>query len=221
MSRQVGLGVKDIVHQYLYTNDNPMRELWFIATLFWFFLLTPFWKAVLRKQWMMWLTLIVLIAFHFWHPHIELLCIGRVFYFAIWFYLGLVIKKTEFVDKVLGKYTLLTLFLGTAIYILGYYTTPFITTLGGITTSFAIAQMADKYFPRLFYSFRNFTYQIFLMGIFAQMLVKIVYRHVNWPYLPTYVLCIAVGLYVPVFISKIVEKINWRPLSLCMGLKTR
>ena len=221
MSRQVGLGLKDIVHQYLYPNDNPMRELWFIATLFWFFLFSPLWKVVLRKQWTMWLTLIAVIAIHFWHPNIELLCIGRVFNYGIWFYLGLIFSKTEFVERVLSKHEWITLVVGVAVYVLGEYTMRSITTLGGITFSFAFALIADIYIPRLFFSFRNYTYQIFLMGIFAQMLVKIVFRHVNWPYFPTYLLCIAVGLYVPVIISRIIEKISWQPLSLCVGLKAQ
>ncbi len=49
ISRQVGLNLHEIAHQYLYPNDNPMRELWFIATLFWFFLLTPLWRIVIKR----------------------------------------------------------------------------------------------------------------------------------------------------------------------------
>lgn len=198
-----------------------MAELWFIATLFWFFLLTPLWKLVLRKQWSMWLMFVPVIALHFWHPKTELLCLGHVYFYAIWFYLGLVISKTDLVDRVLSNHAWLTLVVGVAIYVLGEYTMRSITTLGGITFSFAFALVADKYIPKLFFSFRNYTYQIFLMGIFAQMFVKIVFRHVNWPYFPTYLLCIAVGLYVPVIISRIIEKINWMPLSLCVGLKAQ
>ena len=221
MARQVGLSLKDIVHQYLYPNDNPMRELWFIATLFWFFLLSPLWKIVLRKKWLIWLTLIVLIVFHFWHPNIELLCLGRVFDYSIWFYLGLIISKTEFVEWGLSKYKWITLVVGVALYILGEYIMSSITTLGGITLSFAFALIADKYVPRLFFSFRNYTYQIFLMGIFAQILVKIIYIHFNWPYISTYLLCISVGLYVPVLVSKSIKNLKWKPLALCVGLKTK
>ena len=221
MSRQVGLSAHDIIHQYLYPNDNPMRELWFIATLFWFFILTPLWKYVLKREWTMWLAVVAMVAVHFWHPRTELLCIGRVFEYAIWFYCGLVISKTDFVEKVLNRYIWITLAIGIAIYVAGELTMRFVTTVGGITLSFALALIADKYIPKLFFSFRNYTYQIFLMGIFAQMLVKIVFKHVNWPYIPTYLLCIAFGLYVPVIVSKIIEKINWKPLALCVGLKTK
>ena len=48
MTRQVGLNPNDIIHAYLYPYDNPMRELWFIAVLFWLMLLTPIWKLLLQ-----------------------------------------------------------------------------------------------------------------------------------------------------------------------------
>lgn len=221
MSRQVGLSFQEIAHQYLYPNDNPMRELWFIATLFWFFLLTPLWKLVLKQVWSMWLALATLTVLHFWHPYTEFLCLGRVFDYAICFYLGLVVSKTDFVNKVLNKHVWLTLVTGIVIYVIGTYTNKSVTTLGGITFSFALALIADRYIPKLLFSFRDYTYQIFLMGIFAQMFIKIVFKHVNLPYFPTYLLCIAVGLYVPVIISKIIERINWMPLLLCVGLKAQ
>ena len=221
MARQVGLSIHDIIHAYLYPYDNPMRELWFIATLFWFFTLSPIWKIVLKQKWSMWLTLISLVVLYFFHPYTEFLCIGRVFEYAIWFYLGLVISKTGFVENVLSNYVGITFLVGVIIYIFGVYSLSAITILGGITFSFAFALIADNYMPKLFFSFRDYTYQIFLMGIFAQILLKIVYRHVNWPYIPVFVFCIAIGLYVPVLFSKLIEIINWKPLALCVGLKTK
>ena len=219
MSRQAGLSLQEIVHQYLYPNDNPMRELWFIATLFWLMMLAPFWELVLKKEWLMWAMLAVMTVLHFWHPNIEFLCIGRAFRYGIWFYLGLVVCMVNAVERVLDKVHWSLLIVGIAIYVLGCYIVPFITTLGGIIFSFGLALIADRYVPKLFFSFRNYTYQIFLMGIFAQMAVKILFRHVTIPYFLAYILCIIVGLYVPVVLAKIVEKINWKPLSLCYGLK--
>ena len=54
------------------------------------------------------------------------------------------------------------------------YPSPFtqMVTVGGIVSSFGFALIADKFLPKLFFSFRDYTYQIFLMGIFAQMFVK-------------------------------------------------
>lgn len=219
ITRQVGLSINEIFHQFLYPNDNPMRELWFIVTLFWLFLLTPLWRMVLSKTWTQWGVLLILIVLHFLHPKIELLCLNRVFIYAIWFYCGLIISKTDFVDKVLANNAYKVLFVGIIIYIIGCLTVSFITTIGGIIASFGIALIADNRLPKLFSSFRNYTYQIFLMGIFAQMLVKIVYRHNNLYYFPTYLICIFAGIFIPVMISIIIERINWYPLKSCVGLK--
>jgi len=122
--------------------------------------------------------------------------------------------------KLFNRVPWVTLLSGIIIYVVGYFTHGFITTIGGITLSFGIALLADRYLPKLFFSFRKYTYQIFLMGIFAQMAVKIAYRYVGMPYIVAYILCILTGLYVPVIVAKIVEKINWKPLSLCYGLKS-
>lgn len=221
MSRQTSLSLSEVAHAYLYPYDNPLRELWFIVTLFWLFLLTPLWKWVIKRNYKQWICLVVLVLIHFLSFEVEFLCIGRALRFAIWFYLGVLISKEELTEKILSKRPWVVLVIGLLLYIVGGYTNPFITTLGGITFSFAFALIADKYIPTLFGIFRNYTYQIFLIGIFAQIVVKIVYRHIGAPYLPTYLLCIIVGLYVPVLVSKVLEWINWKPLLLCVGLKKR
>ena len=221
VSRQTGLSAREIVHSFIYPYDNPLRELWFIATLFWFFLLTPLWKWALEKKWTMWVVMVALLFSHFAYPSIELLCIGRVFSYAIWFYFGLVISKEEYVDRYLIKQPWLVVIIGIAISVCGRLTEPFIATLGGTVFSFGFALIADKYLPKLFFSFRNYTYQIFLMGIFAQIIVKIIYRHIEAPYFLTYLFCIIAGLYVPVLVSKFLEWANCKPLLLSVGLKYR
>ena len=221
MSRQVSLSLNEILHSYLYPNDNPLRELWFIVALFWFFVLTPIWRVLLRRKWLMWSTLVVLTFLHLVQPKIDFLCIGSVCKYAIWFYLGMLLSKKEYVEKYVLNKAWLTFISGVALYVIGLFLNPFIVTMGGITLSLGLAIIADAFIPKLFFTFRDYTYQIFLMGIFAQMFVKIVYRHISIPYVLAYMICIAAGLYVPVLVSKVIEKINWKPLSLCVGLKTK
>ncbi len=220
VARQAGLSIVEIVKTYLYPFNNPFRELWFIAALFWLFALTPVWQFVLKRQWTMWTTVAVLLVLHFYHPETMFLSIDRVGVHALWFFLGLVISKEDVVDKFFKQYKWLTLIAGIAIYAIGYiYVIAFFKTIGGIVFSFGLALIADKYIPCLFFTFRNYTYQIFLMGIFAQMFVKIMFKHISMPYIGAYILCILLGLYVPVFVSKLIEKVNWKSLSLCVGLK--
>lgn len=156
---------------------------------------------------------------HFRHPATEFLCIDRVFNYAVWFYLGNLISEEKLVEKYLYKNALMTMIAGIGIYIIGIFTDVFVTTMGGITLSFGLAMILDKYMPNTFYSFRDYTYQIFLMGVFVQKFVKIMYDNITMSYGIGFIVCILAGLYVPVPVSKIVEKINWKPLSLCLGLK--
>lgn len=221
VDRQTGLSFQDISHSFLYPYDNPLRELWFIVTLFWLMMLAPFWKVVTQREWITWFLLCVLIVLNLINSEIELLCIGRVLSLSIWFYLGIVLSKKDIVEKVFKTNSWFVLAFSILVYIGGLYSHPFITTMGGITLSFGLALLADKYVPHLFYTFRGYTYQIFLIGIFAQILVKIVYRHIEASYFPLYVLCIMAGLYIPVLLSKVLLYINWKPLLLCVGLKVK
>lgn len=221
ISRKVGFDLSEIIHGYIYPYDNPLRELWFIVTLFWLFILTPLWRTVFSKSWSMWVTLGLLVILYFVGIDTELLCFDRVSRFAVWFYLGMLMSSTDVVEKVFEKHALLTFTGGIVIYVVGCLYLPFLATLGGIILSLGLALILDRYLPQTFFSFRNYTYQIFLMGIFAQMLVKILYRYIELPYILTYLVCIIAGLYVPVAVSKLLEKINSKPLLLCAGLKTK
>lgn len=95
--------------------------------------------------------------------------------------------------------------------------------LGGVLFSFGIALLADRFVPRIFFSFRDYTYQIFLMGIFAQIFVKILNRHAlaSFPYALVWLLCVLAGLYLPVLVARLAERISFRPLSLCLGLRVK
>ena len=220
VSRQTGFGIKELALAFIYPYDNPFREFWFIATLFWFFLMTPLWKRALENKWTMWVMAAILLSLHFLCPETKLLSFDRVCTHAIWFYMGLVIAKEDWVEKVFNIKPLFTAIAGIMLYVSGLLIEwAILKTVGGIIFSFGLALLLDKYIPKTFLTFRNYTYQIFLMGIFAQMFVKIMYRHVSIPYVAAYVLCILMGLYVPVLVSKLIEKINWKPLWLCVGLK--
>ena len=218
MARQTEMSIDYVGRILVYPGDNPFAEMWFIVTLFIFFILTPLWEVILKKKWSLWATAALLVILYFVHPKTEAFCLDKACIYAIWFFLGLVICKTRVIELYFKEYLWFTFALGVMIYVIGGYIHPIIITTGGIILSIGLALIADKYLPKLFFSFRNYTYQIFLMGIFAQMAVKIVYRHISMPYVVAYVLCLVLGLYVPVVISKIIELIDYKPLCLCVGL---
>ena len=234
MERQVSLSAGAILHTYLYPYDNPLRELWFLVTLFWMFALTPLWRVVLRRPWSQWLVLVLLVGLWFFPLRTGLLCLDKVCTHALWFYLGMVVSKEDFAARFLAPRLWLPILAGVAIYLLGlaagvaFAWAPvclsigaLLAILGGILFSFGIALLADRFLPRIFFSFRDYTYQIFLMGIFAQIFVKILYRHAlaSFPYPLVWLLCVLAGLYLPVLVARLAERISFRPLSLCLGLR--
>lgn len=111
---------------------------------------------------------------------------------------------------------------GGAIYVVArMFELPIITPWSAIVFSIALAKILDQHVPQIFCGFRNYTMQIYLMGLWAQMIVKMVTMRFELPWLLGYIVSIALGLYVPVLVSKILEKTNWKPLLLCVGLKKR
>lgn len=236
MERQVSLSAGAILHTYLYPYDNALRELWFLVTLFWMFALMPLWRVALRRPWSQWLVLVLLVVLWFFPLHTGLLCLDKVCTHALWFYLGMVVSKEDFAARCLAPRLWLPLLAGAAIYLAGLYLEylagvhargqsagALLAIVGGILFSFGIALGADRFVPRIFFSFRDYTYQIFLMGIFAQIFVKILYRHplVSFPYVLVWLLCVLAGLYLPVLVARLAERISFRPLSLCLGLRVK
>lgn len=218
--RHTGLSFREIIMAFAYPYDNPFREMWFIVALFLLFVLTPVWEVAMKNKWVEWGLVPLLAALHFFGLDVTLFSLDRVCTHAIWFYLGLLISREDVINRLFLHRPFLLFVLGVGLYVAGYYVDMFVVTLGGIVLSVGLALLADKYIPRLFFSFRNYTYQIFLIGIFAQVLVKVLYRHFPVPYLLAYLLCVAMGLYVPVVVSRLIERINSKPLALCVGLKT-
>ena len=224
MSRQAELTFGGIVHSYLFPCDNAFQEIWFVVVLFWLFLLMPIWRLSIKNRCFEILTLIIVFVLSYLHPNTSFLCIDRVFEYSIWFYLGVFLARFDINELGVNskRGIALIILIGVIVVLVGQLNmmfASFFKTLGCITISLGVAFILNLIFPSAFKGFRNYTYQIYLMGIFAQVLIKIIYHHFSIPYVFAFLLCIAVGLYVPVLVSKVVEWINWKPLLMCVGLK--
>lgn len=96
-----------------------------------------------------------------------------------------------------------------------------IMSLSGCLLCWGLAGTVDrKVSDTLFGSFRNYTYQIFLLGIFIQIGIKLLYDKLGmqgtYPYF--YVLCVLSGIYIPVLISKVIQRVGNKYLNLLIGL---
>lgn len=222
MARQTTISVSTLVHSVVYPGDGPLGEMWFIATLLWYFALSTLWKKVSRNLSLEIIALIALLILHFLKFDANgLLCIESVAYYAIYFYSGLLFSKYS-LFKFFEKKEWLWLGICIVLYPLTRMTgVGLLPAWCAIVGSTCLALLLDKYLPSSFKSFRDYTYQIFLISIFVQIAVKMVYKRVDMPYIGGYLLCIVLGLYIPVLVSVILEKINWKPLLLCVGLNKK
>ena len=219
MDREADLTLWGIVSAFLRPYNGPLREMWFIVTLFWMFILSPLWQWSLGKPWRSALLAALLLVLHYFHLDWEFLSLKRVFAYAFWFYCGILMSCRNIPEKVIAPRKFLFMVAGLVIYIAGLPLDGMICTAGAVIFSLALALALDSFLPRIFSSFRNYTYQIFLMGIFAQMGIKILYRIFDIPYIPAYLLCVAAGIYVPVLISIAVKRTGFAPLMVSIGLK--
>ena len=223
VDRATTLSVGELVNAILYPYNGPMREFWFLATIMWYFAFFPLWKFFLRYQWLTYVSLLGLIILCIWHPSSDFLAIKHVCQYAFFFYGGVLSAKLYKTNPefIMNRYFAPVSFvMGGAIYVIGrLYNIPVITPVGGAILSLSIALWLEKLYANSFSSFRNYTYQIYLLGIFFNVLATILRAKFGLPFAPTQVVSLLLGLYMPVLISKFFEKINWKPLKLCVGLK--
>lgn len=241
MERPADTNMQYFFSALIYPQKGPLGEMWFIMAIMWCFCLTPLWKFVLKNRTYIFAILFLFVILYFvpfkldvFRKGYDVLCIGEVCHRIIWFYLGLLICKYDLFNKFKPHFFYIML-VGVFVYVISYLFNfsftkemghfvvdidlSFTMAIGGIMFSVGLAFLLDTYLPKAFSTFRNYTYQIFLLGMFAQVVVKLIYRHSHLPYLPMFILCIAIGLYAPVIISTAFKKINFTPLLYCIGLK--
>lgn len=220
MNRPSELTINEFLTALINPFDGPLRAMWFILTIFWFFVFAPIWQwfTVNNKKSVILFTILILL--YFFHPESNILCIKQICSMAIFFYSGILICKHGIEYKIKKQKYYYFVF-GFFIYIIScILEIPLLSTWGAIIFSTCLAFICDEKLPFIFSSFKNYTYQIFLISIFPQIAIKILFNANNLTYSIGFILCIIVGIYIPILISKIVEKINSKILCISIGLKS-
>lgn len=228
MKRPVEFSYRIITDSFFITNGgNPLGEMWFVFTLIILFLFYPVYKLSLQKPMYIVAFLIFTLLLNIFFPGgISFLCLSNVAKYMIYFYAGILFSKYELYKK-LDSWLLLvvcvTIFIFSWIIKAPYIVTAFV----GIISSFSLCLCLSHSLPRLFSSFRNYTFQIFLIGIFPQMVVRFLFARIsgdlhtiqyNIIYILLYILSILVALYIPVLMAKVIEKIPYKWVRMCFGL---
>ena len=223
VDRATTLSVREFVNAIIYPYNGPMREFWFLATIMWYFAFFPLWKFLLRKKWLSFMALCCFVFLNICYPESDLFALGHVCEYSFFFFGGILCARLFKGNSsiITNRFFIpATLIGGGIVYVVGRLNNiPFITPLGGAIMSLSIALILEKINPRTFFSFRNYTYQIYLMGIWFNVFITIIRTRLGLPFGPMYVVSLLLGLYMPVLISKMIEKIGWKVLKMTVGLK--
>lgn len=227
MERPAQISFSGLANAFLYPINGPIREFWFLAVLMWCFFLSPLLTIATDSKARSAATFVALAALNLWSPVTsQLFCADMAQKFAIYFVAGIIVQRYRPTGSD-GKSQYISAVAAAILYAVSFatrqYTPPLITALCGIWLSVALARIADRHIPRLFSSYRNYTYQIYLLAIYFQVAIRLAYERylsVEWFY-PTFIAGIVTGLYVPVIIARATERFGNRLARLCLGLDTK
>ena len=156
-------------------------------------------------------------------PEISYFNLGRVAYMLPFFVAGILCCKFEwhrFMSKLWFLLSMAVLFIPCNIMVVLPESMNTEAAFVGTLLTMSLCLIVGKYIPQLFSSFRDYTFQIFLMGIFFQMTIRWGYVKMNneWLFVPMWLMSVIIGLYVPTFIAKIIEKKAPKYVKMCFGL---
>lgn len=213
-----GILVGDFIQGFMFPGEHPMSPLWFVMVLIWLYLMYPVWEFIIKKNWIICAVGVALLAIHLVNCPIELLCVKWLCYFALYFYLGIIIMKKGYLDHLSGMNGFYIFVVGYVLYMSGLDFDKTLTEVSGIVLSIGIALILNKTYPGIFFTFRSSYFQLFLLGYFVQLAFRMVYPYLPLPYFLGYLMCLAFGIYVPVVITKLVCAMNSSSLNCCLGL---
>lgn len=221
--RSIDLTPIGLLNCYLRPYDGPLREMWFIAVILLYFAIYPVYRHILKSRVATVAVLFLAIGMAFINQDCgitTLFAIDRALPRFIAFYVGILISAYSLNDRISSSRGISI----TAAVVVGSYLLDFSLGLRiALSLLFwgCALRIERRGVTNLFSSFRDYTYQIFMMGIFVQLFVKIIFRTFYFPgsYPLFFVLCAVAALYVPAWISRWIERSHNRVLGLACGLK--
>ncbi len=205
MARTVDVSLSGLLMNYLAPYNGALREMWFVAVIFLYFLLYPLYGYMLRTPGIA-IGVIILSVFTYYIPHgavTDFLAIDIATRNFIFFFIGMTISRWGLEDKIDSWMVVIMCVAG--------YIACALMSIGLAAALFAsigfwgIAMKAERTLASgVFHSFRDYTYQIYLIGIFVQIFVQILSRKFVFPgsYPVWWLICVLLGVYVPVWLSR-------------------
>lgn len=224
--RGMEVSFESFVNAFFDPASGPMNELWFLGTLMWLMMLYPLYRTILKNPWTEIILLaITLIPFVF---NITLDIYGwfnikGVFNYAFFFFAGILFFKYDiphFFEMHKWVAPVLTMMYACAFLLEGVPS--IIVASLGILMSIGWGVWIANIYPGIFNSFRDHSFQIYLFGIFPQMLVELfVWKrfHTEWGQPFYYIVSCLLAIYLSCLLSKVVSRIPLKYIRWGWGLK--
>lgn len=211
--------LREIINTFLLFSSNPLEEMWFITVLIILMSIYPVYRWLLRYDGLIWGLGAALVIFFVLPADIKLFRLSAVARMAPYFIAGIICCRYGVIEKYASKWwvamSALVLFVGVNVFEIAdpYLTEKTIMVLDstfGIILSICICMFITGLRPATFSSFSAYTFQIFLLGIFFQMGIRMLYgkigHHSGFIYPLLFVVSIIVGVFIPVMIAKVLQK---------------
>ena len=221
MNRQ--LNSQELIDTFILFRSNPLMEMWFIVVLFELMLLYSVYRFALKNRKGIAIISGLAVLCYFYFPSCRYFFLHKTSEMLFFFIMGMVSCKYSLQRYLKGILPLIftgVLFVVFNVLHLVYDAEGFISIISGILFSFSLCINIAEILPKLFSSFRDYTFQIFLMGIFFQMPIRWIYTHLGneMLFIPLWLVSMIIGVYAPTFIAKKIQAKAPKSIRLCFGL---
>lgn len=205
--------------------EHPSAHLWFLATLTQLMLLYPLFCWLCRRVWHMVVFAAFAVVFYFADLSVfdeyNYFFIMRLNKYLVYFFLGIFFFRYELWQWLRPWWSLLWL---VPLYaVCCWQEVALLSSVAGIAMMVAAGMQLARCKAGMFSSFREYIFPIYLMSFIFQPFVELVlWRRLFYNedlFFLFYALNVLAGLYGPVLVCKAVERVKYRPLRLCFGIK--
>lgn len=211
---------------FAYPMKSGMKEMWFIAALLLLMFCYPLYRKFLNSKIMQAMVLIIAIILTYIITNYTgggFLNWQGALRYMVFFWGGILFFKYDLARYI--KLNVLIIWGGIALYsaiCIYRYDHAFVVSTVGIFACMALCLWLSQKRPSFLKSFRNYSFQIFLLGIYPQMFVELLLgKRFTEPWHTPILLIASVlsGIYIPVAVAKIAEKFKNKYLNMILGLK--
>ena len=221
----IELSWTNFIESFVYYRGHSSQSLWFLAVLMFLMLMYPLFRYLCDNKYRMTCFLLFCCGIFFIDTDLEsrwnVFYILEVHHYLLYFFFGIFFFRFQLYKYMTSTAELCVLIL---LYAACYYfSLGLLTSIIGICMMCSLCLKISTYLPNLFSSFREYIFQIYLMSLPFQNFVELIlWKHFFYNeqlLLPFYAINLLSGLFIPVMISKLVERCPMKVVRLCFGLQ--